>query len=174
MSGRRRDGFTLAEVAVTIVIVGMALVVLMQGLNTAKMTAAHTRNSKLASELARLTVGRVSAGLFQEDLDSNEYLDGTYADDGYPEFSWEILLGDETFPDAEEDEDEFRDRFDTFAWDDEDDDDDDEDADEPYEKVSVRVHFPAMREFENNLTLVQWIPWDQVYGSDEDEEEARR
>ena len=39
-----RAGFTLAEVMVTLVIVGIGLTLVLQGLNTAKLTAAQTRN----------------------------------------------------------------------------------------------------------------------------------
>jgi prepilin-type N-terminal cleavage/methylation domain-containing protein len=165
-----RAGFTLAEVAVTLVIVGLGLVVLLQGLNTAKMTAAYTRNLKLASELARLTLGRVAAGLFQDELGQDSYLDGTYADEGYPEFSWELLLGDETFGDPSDD----RDRFDSFDWDaEQEEEDEEEEVEEPYDKVKVRVSFPAMRAFADgettaNLVLEEWIPWKQVYGEDEE------
>ncbi len=171
MKGARhagREGFTLAEVAVTIVIVGVALVALLQGINTAKMTAAHTRNLKLSSELARLTLGRVASGLFRDDLDVGVFLDGTYADEGYPEFIWELVLGDEEFPDHEDDEEvEYRDRYDSFSWNDDEDEEDDE-VEEPYETVKVRVIFPAMREFSNELVLERWIPWKQVYGEDEE------
>ena len=165
----RTAGFTLAEVAVTIVIVGLGLVVLLQGLNTAKMTAAHTRNMKLASEFARETLGQVASGLFLEELEPGDYLDGTYADEGYPDFTWEILTGDEAFGDPEDD----RERFDSFAWDNEDEDEEDEEVEQAYEKVSVRVLFPTITEFSNEYVLMQWIPWDQVYGSDEDEEDDR-
>ena len=56
-----RGGFTLAEVAVTIALVGLALVYMLQGLNTAKITAAYTRNIKLSKELALLTLGRIES-----------------------------------------------------------------------------------------------------------------
>ena len=37
----RNSGFTLAEVAVTLVIVGVGLLFVLQGLSTSKFTAAH-------------------------------------------------------------------------------------------------------------------------------------
>ena len=46
-----RAGFTLAEVAVTLLIVGLILVLMLEGLNGAKITAAHTRNLRLAQDL---------------------------------------------------------------------------------------------------------------------------
>ena len=63
-ASRDRSGFTLAEIAVTIVIVGIGLVLVLQGLNHSKMTAAHTRNMKLARELGHLTMGQVEAGIY--------------------------------------------------------------------------------------------------------------
>ena len=47
---------------------------------------------------------------------------------------------------------------------------DEEDAEEPYEKVRIRVSFPVLSEYSNQLELERWIPWDQVYGEEEDEE----
>jgi prepilin-type N-terminal cleavage/methylation domain-containing protein len=163
-TARVRGGFTLAEVAVTLAIVGLTLVTLLQGLNTAKITSAHTRNQKLASELGRLTIGRVAAGLYREELDVGGYLSGTYAEDGYPEFQWEVLLGPEEF--ADPDDDGYQSRFNNlvdFAGDDE-----DEHDEEPFERVQVRVIFPALRDFPNDLVLELWIPWTQVYGSEDD------
>ena len=49
------------------------------------------------------------------------------------------------------------------------DDDEEEDAEEPYEKIRVRVTFPILSEYSNQLELERWIPWDQVYGEEEDE-----
>lgn len=160
---RRSGGFTLAEVAVTLLLVGIGLVSVIQVLNIAKLEAAQTRNQKLASELGRLTIGRVASGLFQDELQSNDYLDGTYAEEGYPEFSWELLLGDEVFGDPDEESG----RFDSWREEDDDEDEDDE-AEQPYQKVKVRVIFPPIREYDNTLVSEQWVPWDQVYGEDEE------
>ena len=171
-----RSAFTLAEVAVTIVIIGIGLVLILQGLNASKMTAAHTHNSKLARDLALETLGQVESGMFQEDIE--DYLNGSYADQGYTDFTYEIVVGDETFPDLPDDQynpdnphDSWRPDPDDF---DEDDDEDDEESDEPYEKVKIRVTFPPLNDFTNTLILEKWIPWDQVYGEDEEEEEEER
>ena len=91
-----RHGFTLAEVAVTIALMGMALVYMMQGLNAAKMTAAHTRNLKLSKELALLTLGRVQSGVYEDEIE-NDRLEGTYAEEGYPEFLFEVVIGEANF-----------------------------------------------------------------------------
>ncbi|MFT5286969.1 MAG: prepilin-type N-terminal cleavage/methylation domain-containing protein [Planctomycetota bacterium] len=161
---RTRSGFTLAEVAVTLVVVGVSLVSIVQVLNVAKLEAADTRNQKLANELGRLSLGRVAAGLFQEEFSSNDFIEGTYAEEGYREFSWELLLGDEVFGEPGEETD----RFDSWGDSYDDEEDEDEDTDEPYQKVKVRVLSPAIRDYKNDVTLEQWIPWIQVYGEEEE------
>lgn len=176
-NGTRRSGFTLAEVAVTIVIIGIGLVLILQGLNAAKMTAAHTHNSKLARDLAMVTLGEIESGLYSEEVeDSEDTLSGSYAEQGYQEFYWEVVLGDETFPDLPDEE---SDRFDSWRPDpyDDDLDEDDEESDEedegePYEKVKIRVTFPPLKDFTNTLIFEKWVPWDQVYGVDEEDEEG--
>ena len=164
---RNRSGFTLAEIAVTIVIVGIGLLLVLQGLNTAKLTAAHTRNMKLARELGMLTLGQIASGVLQEDIESGYY--DTYAEEGYPDFTFEIMLGDDTFREPTDDG--------TFnSWDpdldEEEEDEDEEEAEEPYEEVRVRVTYPAIKDMPSQLTLEQWIPWKQVYGEKQDDEKA--
>ncbi len=107
---RRTSGFTLAEVAVTIVIVGIAVVMMLQSLNRAKLESAHTRNTKLARELALITLGQIESGLFRDDLERG--LSGTYADEGYPMFAYEVVAGDDSFVSSDSGTD--GDRFDTF------------------------------------------------------------
>lgn len=164
-----RAGFTLAEVAVTIVIVGIALVLVLQGLNTSKVTAAHTRNQKLARDLGLFTLGQIESGLLRDDIDSG--MVGTYAEEGYPDFNWEIAVGDDTLREQPQDG-----KFDSWAptaAEEEAKKDEEEDAEEPYEKVRVRVTFPKIREFTNELTLERWIPWAQVYGEAEGENASK-
>ena len=162
---RARAAFTLVEVAVAILIVGIALTLVLQSLNTSKLRAKQTQNLKLARELGTLTMGRLSAGLYQEEIDS--YYTGSYSEEGYPEFSYEIVLGDNSFPEVEGYEEGVR--FDSWYDEDVNEDDEEEDAEEPYEKIRVRVTFPILSEYSNQLELERWIPWDQVYGVDEDE-----
>lgn len=164
---RRARGFTLAEVAITIVIVGIGLMLVLQGLNTAKLTAAHTRNMKVARELGLLTLGRVAGGEYQDDIESG--LSDSYADEGFPDFYFELVLGDDAFVEREDDG-----RFDNWDPDlyDDDEEDDDEEVREPYEKIKVRITYPAISDRPNQLTVEQWIPWDQVYGENEDDEEG--
>ena len=162
---RARAAFTLVEVAVTILILGIALTLVIQSLNTSKLRAKQTQNLKLARDLGALTMGRISAGLYREDIDS--YYTGSYSEEGYPEFAYEIVLGDNTFPEA--DMYEFGPRFDSW-YDDDDEEDEEEEEEEPYEKVRIRISFPQLIEYTNQLELERWIPWNQVYGEEEDEE----
>lgn len=173
---RRRDGagyagpgFTLAEVVVTIAVVAIALTLAFQSLNVSKLTAAHTRNSKLARELALYTLGQIEAGLFWEDIETGRT--GIYED--YPNYSYELALGDETFIEVDPNEGP----FDTWAYREEQRrlaDDYDADAEEeqiqPYEEVRVKVTYPAMREFPNEVILERWVRWVQVYGEEEEVE----
>jgi prepilin-type N-terminal cleavage/methylation domain-containing protein len=166
--GARREGFTLAEVAVTIVIVGAMLLYLLQGLNGTKLLAAHTRNLKLSRELALQKLGQVGSGLFQEDIDKG--LTGSFADEGYPDFSYEVVVGDETFRDQQDEVESGR--FDSWNppnRDEEPTDPDEEPIEKPFEKVRIRVTSPKIQEFSNQLTLELWFPWVQVYGEPEED-----
>jgi len=164
---RRRAGFTLAEVAVTIAIVGLALAWMLQTLSSSKMTAAYSRNLKLARELSLYTLGQIESGLFDEELD-NERIEGVYADEGYPDFAFEAVIGDESLsPDAtdqrsfdnwrhERDQRE-RQRSSASANEDE------EEVEEPYERVQVRVTFPKLGELKNEYVIERWLPWRQLH-----------
>jgi prepilin-type N-terminal cleavage/methylation domain-containing protein len=166
---RARSGFTLAEVAVTIVIVGIALVLVLQGLNTSKITAAHTRNQKLARELGMFTLGQIESGLLRDDIETG--MSGNYAEEGYPDFNWEIAVGDDALRQPTQDG-----KFDSWAptaAEEEAKKDEEEDAEEPFEKVRIRVMYPKIREFTNELTLERWIPWKQVYGEAEGENASK-
>lgn len=163
------SAFTLAEVAVTIVIVAIALLLVLQGLNTSKMTAAHTRNQKLARDLGLYTLGQIESGLFRDDLDTG--MAGNYAEEGYPEFTWELAVGDDVLPEQPQDG-----KYDSWAptrAEEEAAKDEDEDAEEPYEKIRIRVMYPKVREFTNELTLERWVPWKQVYGEAEGENASK-
>lgn len=168
-----RSGFTLVEVAVTLVIIGVALVLVLQGLNTAKITAAYTHDRKVARDLALLTLGQIEGGLLWEEVDDRFF--GTYAEEGYDDFSWEVVVGDEALSPLNREGDPtlaydtWRDRAEREAEADED--DEEIEAEEPFEKVRIRVTFPQFGDFPNQFELERWIPWDQVYGP---EDEGRR
>ena len=49
---------------------------------------------------------------------------------------------------------------------------DDEDAEQPYERLRVKVVFPQIQEFTNELVLERWVPWRDAHPQDaEDLEE---
>lgn len=163
-------GFTLVEVAVTLVIVGVGLTLCLQSLQSAKLQAAHTRNLKLARELGVMTLGQIEAGLFQEEI-TDGYTE-SYAGEGYPDFFFEVLTGEEQFEELEESEPGSY--FDAFAARrqrafESGEDDEDEDVEQPFEKVRLRVTFPRFGQYKNTLILESWMPWEQVHGADEDE-----
>jgi prepilin-type N-terminal cleavage/methylation domain-containing protein len=169
VSARRagRAGFTLAEVAVTIAVVGLAMVYMLQALSTAKMTAAHTRNLKLSKELALLTLGRIESGLYEEELD-DEIIEGNYSEEGYPDFSFQAVIGDENLPERIDDG-AF---FDNWQWeDDQQEDEDDEELEQPYEKIQIRVISPQIQELKNELVIERWVAWEQLHPPEDDDDQ---
>jgi prepilin-type N-terminal cleavage/methylation domain-containing protein len=164
-----RAGFTLVEVAMTIVIVGIGLVLVLQGLNTAKITAAQTRNEKLARELGMYTLGQIESGLYMEDIEQG--LSGNYSDHGAIEqaFTYEVVVGDETFTDTNPNApfDSWKPR--TQKQIDDKKKKDEDQLPEAYEKVKIKIVFPKLLEYQNELVLERWIPWNQVYGETEDD-----
>jgi len=169
---------------VTIVIVGIGMLTVLERLNDCKMTAAQTRNVKLARNLALLTLGEVASGQFQDDIENG--LSGTYAEEGYPQFSYEVIVGDDSFEGASAEDGS----FDTWQHQRELEEDrraeraresgeeeDPKDREEAFEKVKIRITFvPKIRvggtELKNELVLEEWIPWKQVYGENEEEKAA--
>lgn len=176
-----RAGFTLAEVAVTLLIVSIGLVLVLQGLGTAKVSAAETHYRKVARELALLTLGRVEAGLFWEELDDDGdggTLTGTYAEEGYEDFHYELVFGEEDFTQSSEGYDRGSSYHDSWEYERErererrereDKDATEEVVEEPFEKVRIRVGYPRLTERESTLTLERWMPWQQVYGGEDGE-----
>jgi type II secretory pathway pseudopilin PulG len=167
-----QSGFTLAEAAVTIALVAVTLSVLLQALEGAKLQAAHTRDQKIARELALGTLAQVEAGLWQDDIDFTR--SGNYAEEGFLNFWFELAVGDESFADDSNNRDPNK-PFDNWAYQREQEldqknasDDEEEEATEPFEKVRIKVSYPQYGEYVSQLTLERWIPWEQVYGEDED------
>lgn len=174
-TSRRTRGFTLLEVAVTIVIVGIALTLVLEVLNSAQLSALQTRNEKLARELGLLTLGRIGSGLYVDEVQDRFY--GSYAEDERPDFQFEVAMGDEVFPEQHAQDRRYDTSYhDSFAYrrelEEENDEDDDDEAEEPYERVKVRVTWPPVSDYPNHLILEKWIPWAQVYGEDEESEGA--
>lgn len=168
-----RNAFTLAEVAVTIALVGLALAWMLQTLNTAKVTAAYTRNIKLARELALLTLGQIESGLYAEDVD-DERIEGTYAEEGYPDFAFEAVIGDESFRPDENDSQAFD------SWRHDQDlkrrakakEGDTEDAEQPYEKIQIKVTFRKIQDLDNEYVIERWLPWEQIHPEEAAEPDA--
>jgi prepilin-type N-terminal cleavage/methylation domain-containing protein len=177
----RRAGFTLAEVAVTILIVSIGLVLVLQGLSGAKMLAAETHYRKIARELGQLTLGQVEAGLFWEELHvGGDILTGTYAADGYEDFQYELAFGEEGFTQDETQNRRDSAYHDTWEYERErerrarkkdKDDEDEEETEKPFEKVRIKVTYPKLGERPNTLVLERWMAWKNVYGADEEAKE---
>jgi len=165
-------GFTLAEVAVTVLIVGLGLTMILQGLNACKIRAAYTRSAKQARELALVTLGEIESGLFWEEVDEGIDHLGPQVFEDFPDYTYEILFGDEDqFYDYDADPDA---PFDNWAWseyqrresEDYDEDEEEQEA-QPYEKIRVKVTFPKFGDRENEIVFERWVPWAQVYGEEE-------
>ena len=173
-------GFTLAEAAVTIAIVGIVLLAVMQGLQGAKMASLNVKNQKTAYELGTGLLGEIRVGLYREELESG--MTGDFAEQEEPDFRWEVTLGDDVSTDAgdgseerpfdnlqdrrEREEDRENSSDSRFT------DEEDEEATEPFEKVKIRVTYPLVEEYPTELLLEAWIPWVEVYGPEEEEELA--
>lgn len=153
-------GFTLAEVMVALLLVGGILVYTLTGLNLSTLESGHTYSTKLARELALLTLGQVESGLFWEEMDDE--IRGNFAEQGYPDFHYEVVFGQENFEDDES--------FDSW-YDEDDDDEEDEESEQPYQEVKVRVTFPKYAQFTNEVIVERWVPWRQLY-PDEDGPES--
>ncbi len=180
---RPRAGFTLAEVAVTLLIVGIGLVYVLQGINAAKMTALYTHQKKVAREMATLTLGQIESGLFWEEVDlGGDMLQGNYADEGYEAYEWEVVFGrEEEFStrldsDYDDPDDPYATgRFDSLTYrrkleaDREDDDEEDIDSEEPFEEVRIRVTLTSDWGGRELITLERWVPWKLVYGESEED-----
>jgi prepilin-type N-terminal cleavage/methylation domain-containing protein len=168
-SRRRRGGFTLAEVAVTIALVGIALAWLLQALNSAKLTAANARNIKLARELSLLTLGQIESGLFAKEIDDDR-IEGSYADEGYPDFSFEAVIGDENLTPNPEDGNAFdnwrHDQDQKKAKESSQDKKDEKEVEQPYEKIQIKVTFPKIQQSKNEFVIEKWVAWKQIHPDD--------
>ncbi len=165
-----RSGFTLAEAAITIAIVGLTITYTLRALTAAQTTAAHTHEVKLAREMALRTLGEISTG--QYIVDSGEVLTGTYDEEIAPYMSFEAAFGDATLPARSRDENGDQ-SFDNWQARDqyrqENDINDDVEGDhEPFEKVIIRVSFAKHSDLPDFIELESWIPWEQVYGLDDE------
>jgi type II secretory pathway pseudopilin PulG len=167
----RSSGFTLAEAAITIALVGLTITYTLRALTAAQTTAAHTHEVKLAREMALRTLGEVATGQFL--VDGNEILTGTYDEEIAPFMAYEIAFGDAVLPTRSQDQDEWEKPFDNWRakeqYREENDVEEEFDgAHDPYEKVIIRVSFPKHSDLPDFIELESWIPWEQVYGEDDE------
>lgn len=172
MRRARAKGFTLAEVAVTIALVGLALAWMLQVLNASKLTAAYSRNLKLSRELALLTLGQIESGVYADDID-NDRIDGSYAEEGYPDFFFEAVIGDENFrPDPNDQRafDNWQHERDQKKRNSTSDDEESEEAEQAYEKIQIKVTSPKIQELKNEYVIERWIPWKQLHPEEEEAE----
>ncbi len=173
---RARSGFTLAEAAITIAIVGLTITYTLQALTSAQTTAAHTHELKLAREMALRTLGEIATGQYQAEM--NDVITGTFPEDEAPFMQYQIAFGDATLPSHGDPRDDYgRERIDNWEnrrqWEDQRSDSDEDEAEEEYEIVRIRVIFPKhSEELDDFIEFEAWIPWDQVYGADEQETDA--
>lgn len=167
-----RKGFTLAEVAVTIALVGLALAWMLQVLNASKLTAAYSRNLKLSRELALLTLGQIESGIYADDMDGDR-IEGSYAEEGYPDFFFEAVIGDENFkPDPNDQRafDNWQHERDQKERNSKGEDEEEEEAEQAYEKIQIKVTFPKIQELKNEYVIERWIPWKQLHPEEEEAE----
>ena len=175
--GRRRRGFTLAEAAITIAIVGLTITYTLQALTSAQTTAAHTHEMKLAREMALRTLGEIATGQYQAEM--NDVIQGTYPEDEAPYMSYQIAFGDASLPSHGEPRDDgYTERVDNWEnrrqWSEQQNaDSTEEESQEDYEVVRIRVIFPKhTEELDDFIEFEAWIPWDQGYGAEEETTEA--
>jgi len=180
-AGASRGGFTIAEAAVTIAIVALVLTTILQSLEGAKISALHTMLQKTARALGLELLGEIEAGRWQDEIDSGA--SGSFANRDESEFTWELALGDDAFPDRPERsyDDQYR-PFDNFRAREEwrgqnsgtsgnyGEKDDEEEEAQPFEKVKLRIRFPQVRELSNEIIFERWVRWAQVYGEEEEDE----
>jgi prepilin-type N-terminal cleavage/methylation domain-containing protein len=159
-----RSGFTLAEVAITILIVGIVLVLSMQGLNNAMAQAGQTRNLKIARELGMFTLARLESAMYIEDIE--DHMQGDYSEQDYADFEWEIVLGDEPFYEPDE---KLAGGFD--SWNPDGLEDDESESTEPWVVARIKVSFPPTGDRRSDIVLERWITREFVYGKEEEEED---
>ena len=147
--------------------------------------AEHGRDVRAADEEPEVRARaradtRPISGLFQEEIQNGVH--GTYAQEGFLDFTFDVAVGDVALPVTAGSRGGNDNTFDSWARpvDSRTDTTQDKDksakdpkevTDQPYEKVKIKVTFPTLRiekeEQKHELVLEQWIPWKQVYGSNE-------
>ena len=155
---------------------GLTITYTLQALSSAQTTAAHTHEVKLAREMALRTLGEISTGRYQAEM--NDVIQGSYPEDVAPYMRYQIAFGEATLPRHGDPRDEGyeRETVDNWEnrrrWEDEQSDDEEDTTEEDYEIVKIRVIFPKHSdELDDFIELEAWIPWDQVYGAEDENED---
>lgn len=90
---RAASGFTLVEVMTAVAILGIGLVALILAINRAKDAAYITRSVKAVRHLATNLMAKIETGRLENLYDGQS---GDFSEEGYPEFSYQIGIGDES------------------------------------------------------------------------------
>jgi general secretion pathway protein I len=100
--GRRDRGFTLLEVLVSLAILGSALVVLLRMSSTDIRAAHEAKLITIATGLARAKMYDIEEELRHNGFqDTAQNLNGNFADEGQPKFTWEALVEKVELPEAQ-------------------------------------------------------------------------
>ena len=84
---RRAAGFSLLEVLLAMVVVGIAIAGIAQGFAVGIVSAGLARNTTTAAALARARLSEFEAGLRPSDVNA----DGDFADLGEEEYRWKLV-----------------------------------------------------------------------------------
>lgn len=87
----RRAGFTLIEVLAAVLLLAVALTVMLQLRNQALGSAVDSRARSIASRMALQLYHRIEAARVPDLFDGFQ---GDFADEGFPEFTFVVGLGD--------------------------------------------------------------------------------
>ncbi|MBL7008119.1 MAG: prepilin-type N-terminal cleavage/methylation domain-containing protein [Planctomycetes bacterium] len=88
---RPRAGFSLIEVLAAVLLLAVALTTMLQLRNQALGSAINSRSRSIASRLALQLMHRVEAARVPDLFDGFQ---GDFADEGFPEFTYTVGLGD--------------------------------------------------------------------------------
>lgn len=88
-----QQGFTLLEVMAAVAILALTLVVLLDVITNNIRATTHAQMTTTATLLARGKIVQLEDTILQKGFqDLNQTAQGTFADDGAPDFSWESMI----------------------------------------------------------------------------------
>jgi prepilin-type N-terminal cleavage/methylation domain-containing protein len=88
LSGAGRAGFTLVEVLVTLLLIGIALPAIMHGITSAQIAGASAKRYNEATELAKSQLAQILAG---SQWNSNASLSGDFSPN-FPDYQWKATV----------------------------------------------------------------------------------